>query len=139
MANGTSAAVIQLFPDAAPEPMEIRPSAPTEAEISVGRAVASAATALCRGYAELSDKSELSATTRRVGAERIYSLYELRRGVPEAAFTAMARREGRRVLLSYFEATPNLRATGELLVDGLIREILAAVAQVSEWERTAAN
>jgi hypothetical protein len=66
-------------------------------ETAIGEAMASAVSAICRAGEELSG-GELTAATRRVGAERIYRLHELQQSAPELDFASVVRRAGKQVL-----------------------------------------
>ena len=112
-------------------------------ETAIGAAVASAVTAICQAGEEL-QHGGLTATTRRVGAERIYRLHELRQSVPEIDFAATAHREGKRMLRRYLDADPDFHrhhapGAGDATLDRIIAEVLVVLGRVVEFERAMAN
>lgn len=137
MANGT--AVRTLERPSAPRPAEGKPDACAE----ISTAMANAAIAICRGWEELEKSGCLTAATRKAGAERIYRLHELRRGMEDAEFIA-ASRAGKQLLRQHLNPDPDFYRrhgpnAGEATLDNIITEILAAVDWVAKFERELAN
>jgi len=105
-------------------------------ERAIGEAVASCATALCVGVEEL-HAGGLRPSTKMESGERIAKLFWLRQGAPaDLDFEVAARREGGRVLRSYFDADFYRRHgpdAGETMIDALITETLAVVDRVTAF------
>ena len=138
--NGNHAPLLVLEPEKRPAQQPTPDKSGIETEL--GSAVADAAIALCQAGQELQNGG-LTAATRRAGAERIYRLHELRRGMKGADFIAAAR-AGKQILRRHLAADPDFHrlhgpSAGEATMDNIICEILATLERVAEFERGMAN
>jgi hypothetical protein len=111
---------------------------PDGLELSIGKAMAAAASTLCLAGHELKNGG-LTMATRVAGAERIYRLHELRQAAPEIDFETTAREQGLRAMRSCL--TPEFcekygAAAGDPLMLNIIREVLAAVEEVAAFQES---
>ena len=96
-----------------PEPPPAQPlAAEAPGATAIGAAMAAAVAALAAAGVELQEGGRITATTRRAGAERIYRLHQLRQGNPGIDFTAIAHRDGMRILQQYLAELPPGAGTG---------------------------
>jgi hypothetical protein len=114
----------------------------TQAEIEIGNAVASAVGAMCQAAMELGNGG-LTATTRRVGAERIYRLHEMKRAMPEVDFKILAREQGLARLKKnlvedgFYQRHPE--GAGMPTMRSFVDEVLLALDEVVKFEKAMAN
>ena len=127
MPNGAAVAhALHLVPEPITSPAD------DKAEIEIGQAVASAATAICQGAAEYMDGG-LTPATREAGGERISKLFFLQEAFA-GDFPAAAREQGAKVLWTYVRGQHSPDAA-EAMIDLALTTVLDVLAKVTAAER----